>query len=54
LYAIGQLGKAVDSFDAETRITALALAEDLFSHLQVVYAKKPGALPDLKSFCFPT
>ena len=53
LHAIAQLGEAIGGFDTETRITALALAEDLFWHLQVAYAKKPGALPDLKSFCFP-
>lgn len=53
LHVIEQLGQAISGFDAETRRTALALAEDLFSHLQVAYAKTPGTLPDLKPFCFP-
>jgi len=53
LHTISQLGVSCADYDAETRRTALALAEDLFSHLQVAYSKSPVALPDLKSFCFP-
>lgn len=53
LYAIGHLGESCADYDAETGRTVLALAEDLFSHLQVAYSKSPTALPDLKSFCFP-
>jgi len=53
LHSIGHLGRSCGEYDAETGRTALALAEDLFSHLQVAYSKSPSALPDLKSFCFP-
>jgi hypothetical protein len=53
LHTIGDLGKSCAGFDAETRRTALNLSEDLFSHLQVAYAKSPTTLRDLKSFCFP-
>lgn len=53
LHTIGHLGGSCADFDGETRRTALALAEDLFSHLQVAYSKSPAALRDLKSFCFP-
>ena len=53
LHTIGHLGGSCADYDAETGRTALALAEDLFSHLQVAYSKSPAALPDLKSFCFP-
>jgi hypothetical protein len=53
LHTIGHLGGSCADYDAETRRTALALAEDLFSNLQVAYSKSPAALRDLKSFCFP-
>jgi hypothetical protein len=53
LHMIGHLGESCADYDAETRRTALALAEDLFSHLQVAYSKSPAVLPDLKSFYFP-
>ncbi len=53
LHAIHQLGTAIAGFDVETRRTALALAEDLFSHLQVAYAGSSPALPDLKVLCLP-
>ena len=53
LHALGRLGESCANYDGETGRTALALAEDLFSHLQVAYAQSPTALPDLKSFCLP-
>jgi len=53
LHALGCLGESCANYDVETRRTALALAEDLFSYLQVAYSRAPTALPDLKSFCFP-
>lgn len=53
LHALRHLGERCADYDVETRRTALALAEDLFSYLQVAYSRAPTALPDLKSFCFP-
>ncbi len=53
LYAIDQLGNACASFDSETRTTALALAEDLFRHLQSSYVRNVSLLPSLKALCLP-
>ena len=53
LYAIDQVGNACATFDSETRRTALALAEDLFGHLQTSYARNVAPLPGLKTLCLP-
>ncbi|OQB81201.1 MAG: hypothetical protein BWX88_04335 [Planctomycetes bacterium ADurb.Bin126] len=52
-HALHQLGTACAGFDPETRRTALALAEDLFSHLQDAYGRNRPNLPDLKPLCLP-
>lgn len=53
MHAIGRLGDNCAGYDAETRCTALALAQDLFSHFQAAYSKSPTPLGDLKAFSFP-
>lgn len=53
MHAIGRLGDSCVGYDAETRRTALALAQDLFSHFQAAYSKSPTPLGNLKAFLFP-
>jgi hypothetical protein len=53
MYAIGRLGDSCAGYDAESRRTALALAQDLFSHFQAAYSKSQTPLGNLKAFFFP-